>query len=76
MAMTKISVTIEAAALRRMDDLVSRGDFASRSHVVRKALAAWIARIDGDRLARECSSLDAAYEAGLADDDPPGADRS
>jgi metal-responsive CopG/Arc/MetJ family transcriptional regulator len=53
--------------LDRIDRLVAERRFPSRSRAIQLAVKAQIDRLDRRRLARECASLDPAYEQQLAE---------
>jgi metal-responsive CopG/Arc/MetJ family transcriptional regulator len=52
--------------LRRLDSLVAREVFRSRSEAIQKAVAEKLARLDRNRLARECAKLLATGEQEMA----------
>jgi metal-responsive CopG/Arc/MetJ family transcriptional regulator len=54
--------------LQRLDDLVERAVFRSRSEAVQKALAEKFARLDRSRLARECAKLSPEEEQEMAEE--------
>ena len=54
--------------LERVDDLVAKRQFASRSHAVETALAEALARRARTRLASECGKLDPREEKALAEE--------
>ena len=54
--------------LRRLDDLVERAVFRSRSEAIQKAVAEKLARLDRSRLARECAKLSTAEEQEMAEE--------
>lgn len=68
MRVAKVTVSIEQTLLNRMDRLVKSRAFPSRSQVVQEAIKEKIARIDRNRLARECAKLSASEEQALADE--------
>ena len=68
MPKTKVAVTVDAALLDRVDDLVHKRRFASRSQAVERALADAVERLARTRLARECARLDRREEKALADE--------
>lgn len=67
MSAAKIAISIEPSLLQRIDSLVERKLFRSRSEVFQIAVAEQIERFDGDVLARECAKLDPAEEQAFAD---------
>jgi len=54
--------------LRRLDDLVERAVFRSRSEAIQKAVAEKLARLDRGRLARECAKLSPREEQAMAEE--------
>jgi len=64
----KVAVSMNAELLRRLDALVERKVFRSRSEAIRKAVAEKLARLEGNRLARECAKLLPAEEQAMADE--------
>jgi Arc/MetJ-type ribon-helix-helix transcriptional regulator len=67
MSSAKIAISIEASLLQRIDALVNRKLFRSRSEVFQLAVAEQIERFDDDILARECAKLDPTAEQAFAD---------
>jgi Arc/MetJ-type ribon-helix-helix transcriptional regulator len=63
----KIAISIESSLLERIDSLVSRKLFRSRSEIFQIAVSEQIKRLDEDSFSRECSKLDPAEEQGFAD---------
>ncbi len=63
----KIAISIEPSLLQKIDSLVSRKLYRSRSEVFQLAVAEQIGRLDDDALARECSKLDPTEEQAFAD---------
>lgn len=63
----KIAISIEPALLKRVDALVSRKLFRSRSEIFQVAVSEQIERFDEDSLSRECAKLDPAEEQAFAD---------
>ncbi len=54
--------------VRRVDELVRRAAFTSRSNAVEEALREKLQRIDRSRLAEEAAKLDPQQERGLAEE--------
>jgi len=67
MSVAKITVSIDAQLLSRLDVLVRSRIFPSRSQAVQSAVQEKIARLGKTRLAQECAKLDPAAEQSLAD---------
>jgi len=68
MPKAKVALTLDAALLDRVDELVARHRFKNRSQAVESALAEKLARLARTRLAEECAKLDPAEEQRLADE--------
>jgi len=68
MAKSKIAITLDARLLDRLDQLVSKETFGSRSHAIQVAVAEKLERMERSRLARECSKLDRVFEKALAEE--------
>ena len=67
MTAAKIAISIDASLLKRVDTLVRRKLFRSRSEVFQFAIGEQIDRFDDDAFARECSNLDPIEEQAMAD---------
>lgn len=67
MSAAKIAISIEPSLLERIDSLVARKVFRSRSEVFQLAVAELIERFDEDALARECAKLNPSEEQAFAD---------
>jgi metal-responsive CopG/Arc/MetJ family transcriptional regulator len=68
MSVAKVAVSMDERLLRRLDDLVERAVFRSRSEAIQKAVAEKLARMDHGRLARECAKLLPAEEQEMAEE--------
>jgi metal-responsive CopG/Arc/MetJ family transcriptional regulator len=68
MAKPRIVITIAATTVERLDRLVAREVFPSRSEGIRVAVEEKLARLDCTRLAAECAKLDPALEKSLAEE--------
>jgi len=68
MPKTKVALTIDSGLLERVDELVERRRFRSRSQAVEAALADKMRRLARTRLARESAKLNPREEARLADE--------
>ena len=68
MAKSKIAITLDARLLDRLDLLVSKEAFGSRSHAIQVAVEEKLERMERSRLARECSKLDRVFEKALAEE--------
>lgn len=68
MPKTKVALTLDAALLERVDEMVARHQFRNRSQAVEAALADKLHRLARTRLARESAKLNPAEEKKLADE--------
>jgi metal-responsive CopG/Arc/MetJ family transcriptional regulator len=68
MSRSKIAITIDESTLERLDELVERSVFPSRSRAIQEAVEEKLARLKRSRLARECAKLDPAFEKALAEE--------
>ena len=68
MAKSKIAITLEEATLERLDELVSKAIFPSRSQAIEQAVEEKLSRLQRIRLANECAKLDPAFERALAEE--------
>jgi Arc/MetJ-type ribon-helix-helix transcriptional regulator len=67
-ASAKIAVSLSKSTVERLDRLVERGVYPSRSRAIQEAIDERLARLSRDRLARECAKLDPEYEVSLAEE--------
>jgi metal-responsive CopG/Arc/MetJ family transcriptional regulator len=68
MSVAKVAISIDPRLLRRLDSLVEREVFRSRSEGIQKAVAEKLERLDRSRLARECAKLSPTEEQEMADE--------
>ena len=68
MSVAKVAISLDAQILRRLDSLVTRRFFRSRSEAIQTAVREKLSRIDRTRLARECAKLNQPEEQRLADE--------
>ena len=68
MSTVKVAISIQDDLLRRVDSLVSRKAFPSRSRAIQEAVREKLERFDHSRLARECAKLDPKVEQALAEE--------
>lgn len=69
MARSKITVSLDDQTLRQLDRLVAEAVFPSRSQAIQMAVQEKLAPLDNrERLSRECSKLDPAFEKALAEE--------
>lgn len=63
---TTIAISLDRKTLERVDGLISRKVFPSRSRAIQAAVAEKLARMERGRLAAECAKLDPIFEKALA----------
>ncbi len=68
MKAAKVAISLDRRTLTRVDRLVRRGVFPSRSGLMQISIEEKLRRIDGVRLARECAKLDRRLERALAEE--------
>lgn len=68
MPVAKIAVSIDEKVVHRLDGLVRKGLFPSRSKAIQQALENQLSKLDRSRLAMECSKLNAKEERTLAEE--------
>ncbi|MHC4818663.1 MAG: ribbon-helix-helix domain-containing protein [Planctomycetota bacterium] len=68
MAKSKVAITLDGRLLDRLDRLVAKEAFGSRSHAIQVAVEEKLERLERSRLARECSKLDRVFEKALAEE--------
>jgi len=68
MPKTKVALTLDADLVERVDELVARRRFRSRSQAVESAVADKLRRLTRTRLARESAKLNSRDEKRLADE--------
>ncbi len=68
MGVAKVTISIESSLLKRVDHLVKARVFSNRSQAIQAAVQEKVARLDNNRLARECAKLDKTHEQALADE--------
>lgn len=68
MSAAKITVSIDSELRKRVDHLVKARVFTNRSQAIQAAVKETVARLDSNRLARECAKLDKTLEQMLADE--------
>jgi len=64
----KVAITIDEAILAKLDRLVRSKVFPNRSRAIQEAIQDKLARLDRNRLARECAKLDPKVEQSLAEE--------
>ena len=68
MRTAKVAVSLDRRTLTRVDRLVARGVFPTRSRLVQDSVEVTLRRIEGGALARECAKLDKRLERALAEE--------
>ena len=68
MATTKIAITLEKTLVDKLDEMVKKELFPSRSKAIQEAVKEKIVRLDKGRLARECAKLDPKFEQEMAEE--------
>ncbi len=68
MPRSKVAISLDKSTLERLDKLVEKAAFPSRSQAIQEALEEKLARLDRSRLARECAKLDPTFEKALAEE--------
>jgi len=68
MATTKVAISIDAALISQVDQLVADQVFPSRSNAIQEALRDKLARLKRTRLARESAKLDRQQEQAMAEE--------
>lgn len=68
MATAKVAITLDKKILNRLDQLVEDHLFPNRSKAIQKAVEEKLDRLERNRLARECSKLDPAFEKTMAEE--------
>lgn len=68
MPRSKIAITLDESLVGRLDRLVRRKLYPSRSRAIEEAVQDKLDRLDRFRLARECSKLDSAVERTFAEE--------
>jgi metal-responsive CopG/Arc/MetJ family transcriptional regulator len=67
MNVAKVTISIEAHLLDKLDDLVRRRKFPNRSQAIQSAVEEHVTRSEKNRLKRECAKLDKREERASAD---------
>jgi metal-responsive CopG/Arc/MetJ family transcriptional regulator len=68
MSTAKVAITIDQATLARLDQLVKRRLFPSRSRAIQEAISDKLARLERGRLSRESAKLKPKSEKALAEE--------
>ncbi len=67
MRVAKVAITMEKTMLNRVDRLVRKAVYPSRSKAIQEAVAEKLVRLEHTRLAQECAKLEPREERELAD---------
>lgn len=68
MSVAKVAITLDQNLLITLDRLVRERRFPSRSRIIQQAVEEKVARIESNRLAKECEKLDRRFEQSLAEE--------
>lgn len=68
MAKAKVAITLDKGMISRLDQLVKKAVFPSRSQGIQVALEEKLERLERNRLAQECAKLDPDFEKSLAEE--------
>ncbi len=68
MRVAKVAITLDQNLLVTLDRLVRQHGFPSRSRIIQQAVEEKVARIESNRLSRECDKLDRRFEQALAEE--------
>ena len=68
MSTDKIAITIDHSTLGKLDRLVKRKVFPSRSRAIQEAVQEKLEKVERNRLAIECAKLDIHEEQALAEE--------
>jgi metal-responsive CopG/Arc/MetJ family transcriptional regulator len=68
MSSAKIAISLDAKALKEVDELVTGGLFPPRSKLIQDAVAEKVQRLRRMRLAQECAKLQRPAEQAAAED--------
>ena len=68
MRTTKVAVSINRKTIEKLDQLVEKRVFPSRSRAIQEAIDEKLTRLERIRLAEECAKLDPIVEQSLADE--------
>ncbi len=68
MVKSKVAISLDKSTLNRLDKLVQKQVFPSRSRAIEEAVTEKLARLERSRLAQECAKLDPAFEKALAEE--------
>lgn len=67
----KVAISLNGQTLGRLDRLVKAHVFPNRSQAIQLAIDEKLARMDKNRLARECSKANPTHEKAMAEEGMP-----
>ncbi len=68
MSTAKVAITLDENLLKRLDRLVKNRLFENRSRAIQEAVSEKLARLERNRLERECAKLDRKFEQTMAEE--------
>jgi metal-responsive CopG/Arc/MetJ family transcriptional regulator len=68
MGTAKVAITLDKDLLKQLDRLVRNRTFENRSRAIQEAVSEKLARLERNRLARECAKLDRTFEQTMAEE--------
>ena len=68
MSAAKVAITLDRELLITIDRLVRQHVFPNRSRVIQQAVEEKIAKLESNRLARECAKLNREFEKAMAEE--------
>lgn len=68
MSTAKVAITLDEDMLKRLDRLVKNRLFENRSRAIQEAVSEKLARLERNRLSRECAKLDRKFEQSMAEE--------
>ncbi len=68
MAVAKVAITLDEKTLSQLDRLVKSRVFPNRSRAIQAAVEEKLARLENNRLVRECEKLDPKIEKAMAEE--------
>ena len=68
MSTAKVAITLDEDLLKRLDRLVKNHLFENRSRAIQEAVSEKLARLERNRLSRECAKLDRKFEQSMAEE--------
>ena len=68
MSTAKVAISMDKEVLKRLDRLVKNRLFENRSRAIQEAVSEKLARLEQNRLARECAKLDRGFEQSMAEE--------